>query len=80
MKIMLLDKINFLARLLNSHNTIEFQYNNFYYEIFESVESGYIVNLYSNNIKDEDGNYFDKYIVDGGLCTGSAKEAIKFML
>jgi len=46
------------------------------YEIFESAERGYVVNVYS----DEDGEYLDKYLVDGGLCSGTVKDAIEFML
>ena len=72
--------INTLSKLLDSGNTIEFKYNNLYYEIFESSESGYIVNVYTSDEKDEYGCYLDKHNIDGGLCSGSAKNAIEFML
>lgn len=73
--------INDFARMLEDGNTAEFIFNDFYYEIFESCcDAGYVVNIYSSNQKDENGNYLDKYMIDGGLCTGSAKDAVEFML
>ena len=75
------NKFNTLSRVLKSKSSVEFQHNGLFYEIFESVSSeGYIVNVYSNNMKDEDGEYLDVYELDGGLCTGSARDAIEFML
>ncbi len=72
--------INTLSKLLDMGETVEFIYNNLFYEIFESSESGYIVNVYSSDKKDEYGCYLDKHNIDGGLCTGSAKNAVEFML
>ncbi len=72
--------IDDFANILKDGNTAEFIFNDFYYEIFESCEEGYVVNIYSSNQKDENGNYLDKYMIDGGLCTGSAKDAVEFML
>jgi len=69
-----------LSKILDAEQSVEFIFNNFYYEIFESSESGYIVNVYSSDEKDEYGCYLDKHNIDGGLCTGSAKNAIEFML
>jgi len=74
------NKINRLSRILKNETSVEFQHNGFYYEVFESADTGYIVNLYSCNKKDENGKYLDKYELDGGLCTGSARDAIEFML
>ena len=74
------NKIYTLARVLKNEKNVEFKHNGFYYEVFESADSGYVVNLYSNDKKDEDGEYLDKYLVDGGLCTGSAKDAVEFMM
>ena len=75
------NKFNTLARVLKNESGVEFQHNGLFYEIFESVSSeGYIVNVYSNNMKDEDGEYLDAYELDGGLCTGSARDAVEFML
>jgi len=72
--------INTLSKLLELGDTVEFTYNNLYYEIFKSSESGYIINIYSSDEKDKDGCYLDKYNIDGGLCTGNSKDAIEFML
>ncbi len=73
-------KIMALSKMLENGKTVEFIFSGFYYEIFESTNSGYIVNVYCDNQRDEDGYYLDKNILDGGLCTGSAKDAIGFML
>lgn len=72
--------ISTLSKLLDIGNTIEFTYNDLYYEIFESSESGYIVNIYTSNEKDEFDCYLEKYNIDGGLCSGSSKDAIEFMM
>ena len=45
-----------------------------------TTDSGYVVNVYSSDEKDEDEDYLDKHLVDGGICTGSALDAIHFML
>ena len=72
--------INTLSKLLELGETVEFKYNDLYYEIFDSADSGYVVNIYSSYEKDKYDCYLEKNIVDGGLCTGSAKDAIEFML
>jgi len=74
------NKINTLARILNNKNIVEFKHNELYYEIFKSADSGFIVNLYSNDARDEDSELIEANIVDGGLCDGSAKDAVEFML
>ena len=48
-------------------------------EEFESAESGYMINIYSSNEKDDDGEYLFENI-DGGQFDGNAKDAIEFML
>ena len=68
-----------LTYILEEIGKIEFEHNNLFYEIFESAESGYMINIYSSNEKDEDDEYLFENI-DGGLCTGSPKDAIEFML
>jgi len=73
-------KINKLTKTLEQNKAVEFKHNGFYYEVFESADSGYIVNLYSSDTKDEHGRYLDEHLIDGGLCTGGAKDAIEFML
>lgn len=69
-----------LADILKTNKSLEFQYKNLYYQIFESSELGYCVNVYSTNQKDENGDYLDCNLVDGGVCTGSAKDAIGFLI
>lgn len=72
--------IDTLSKILDHYQKVEFRYNNLYYEIFDSSNGGYMVNIYSEDEKDEDNCYLDEYLVDGGLCTGSCKDAIEFML
>ena len=72
--------ISTLAKILKLYQRVEFRYNNLYYEIFDSSATGYVINIYSSDKKDEDGYYIDENIVDGGLCTGTNKDAIEFMM
>lgn len=69
-----------LADILKTNKSLEFEYKNLHYQIFESSELGYCVNVYSSNDKDENGDYLDSNLVDGGVCTGSAKNAVEFLL
>ena len=74
-------KFKELEDTLENGETIEFKYNGLFYEIFEFVTSaGYIVNIYSSDEKDENDEYLEENLVDGGLCSGSAEDAILFML
>ena len=72
--------INELAITFKNKQSVEFEYNNLFYEIFESCDTGYIVNLYSSNEKDKNGEYLKINNVDGGLCTGSASDAVWFIV
>ena len=72
--------ITALSKFLDLNQNVEFKYNNLYYEIFTSANSGYIVNLYSSNEKDDEGEFIEVNLVDSGLCSGSARDAIEFML
>ena len=75
------NKINSLARVLKTKNSVEFNHNKFYYEIFLSADSGFIVNLYSSDMRDSEGELIESNHIDGGLCdTDLAIDAIKFML
>ena len=74
------NNISKLADILKKDTYVEFAYNNLFYEIFESANGGYMVNLYSSNEKDEDGCFLEENIIDGGLCTGSASDAVWFMV
>ena len=69
-----------LSKFLILNQSVEFAYNSLYYEVFESADSGYVVNVYSSNEKDNEGELIEANIIDGGLCTGSARDAIEFML
>jgi hypothetical protein len=73
-------KIKKLTKALRQNKAVEFRHNGFHYEVFESMNSGYIVNLYSSGTQDEYGSYLDEHLIDGGLCTGDAEDAIGFML
>ena len=72
--------ISTLSKILFIYQKVEFKYNNLYYEIFDSTNSGYVINVYSSNQTDEDGYYLEENIVDGGLCTGDTRDAVEFML
>ncbi len=48
----------------------------FFYEIFESDNGGYMVEVYDMS----DDEVRTLTYVDGGLCTGSAFDAVGFML
>ena len=74
------NNISRLANILEKEKSVEFKYNNLFYEIFESCDTGYIVNLYSSDEKDKNGEYLETNNVDGGLCTGSASDAVWFMV
>ncbi|MCW8895028.1 hypothetical protein [Sulfurimonas sp.] len=80
MTVLAKNKINSLARILKNENNVEFKHNGLYYEVFESADSGFMVNLYSSDEKDLDGEYIEANLVDGGLCSGGTKDAIEFML
>ena len=74
-------RIASFVKTLESKKFVDFSYNEFYYEVFESsCSDGYIVNVYTDNEKDENGSYLEKHEVDGALCTGSARDAVEFML
>ena len=51
--IMCRTNISKLADILEKNKSVEFKYNNLFYEIFESCDTGYIVNLYSSDEKDK---------------------------
>lgn len=65
--------------ILKRDKEVEFEYNGFYYEIFKSTDSSYIVNMYCSNERD-DGCYLEKNLIDGGVCYGNPMDAIRFMI
>lgn len=82
MKIEIMNEIKLkeLADILRCNRYLEFEYENLYYQISGSGEIGYVINIYSSKDKDDNGDYLDCYLVDGGLCTGSSRDAIEFIL
>lgn len=72
--------ISKLSEILEKEKSVEFKYNNLFYQIEERSYGGYVVNLYSSNEKDEDDEYLEENLVDGGLCSGSASDAVWFMV
>lgn len=73
--------ISTLAKILDLYQRVEFKYKDQYFEVFISdSENGYMINVYSNSQKDEDGYFLDENIVDGGLCSGNSCDAIEFMM
>ena len=73
-------KIEVLADILQRDNIVEFFHKSLYYEIFTSADSGFVVNLYTSDERDEDEELIEANMIDGGLCSGSQKDAIGFML
>jgi len=73
-------KIEELAGILQSANIVEFFHKGLYYEVFLSADSGYIVNIYSSDERDDEGELIESNMLDGGLCSGSEKDAVSFML
>ena len=75
------NKINSLVRVLKNENIVEFNHNEFYYEIFLSADSGFVINLYSSDKRDKDGELIESNLVDGGLCdSANERDAIEFIL
>jgi len=72
--------VSTLSKILDLYQRVEFKYNNSYYEVFDAADGGYMINLYSTDEKDEDGYFLEENVIDGGLCTGTSKDAIEFML
>ena len=74
------EKFSLLTHLIQQGKKVEFMHNQHYYEIFTSAIEGYVINVYSDNSKDKYGEYLQKNILDGGICSGSAEDALVFML
>lgn len=71
------DRLTDKAKILEETEKVMFEHNQLIYEVFLRSDGDYEVNIYS----------FDDFIsgdeleaVDGGCCTGSAKDAVEFML
>ena len=63
---------------LKRHGEVKFFKGDHSYHIFDSQnEDGYVVDKYDN----DEAEYTDDYeCIDGGLCTGSAEDALEFMI
>lgn len=69
------------ATKLRKNRSVEFTFGGHITDIFESTEGGWYITLYPENAqKDENGYYNPEDEVDGGLCDGSAKDAITYMI
>ena len=66
--------INAYAAILESEHAVTFEDGDTIYRIWANDE-GWNVNVYEEH---QDGDHF--YESDGGLCTGTARDAIEFML
>ncbi len=72
--------LSILADSLKTNRSLDFKHKGLFYQIFESDDLGYIINIYTSNDRDENDDLLDSNMIDGGVCTGSAKDAIKFMI
>ena len=59
---------------LKNNGQVAFIHHKVLYVIYESiVEEGYMIDMYDPfNLSDD--------VIDGGLCTGSAEDAVEFMI
>ncbi len=70
-----------LTRKLETEGSVEFIHNGLLFLIWESEsEAGYVVDVFDPYILYESYNDEVPEPLDGGLCTGSARDAIEFML
>lgn len=71
-----------LINELRKNQAVQFVYQENFYDIFQSVEGGYIYNIYPNQpdlIFDEDGEFVEDEQLDGGLCTGNERDVFTFI-
>lgn len=71
-----------LINELKVNKAVQFIYQENFYDIFESVEGGYIYSIYPNQpdlIFDEDGELIEDEQLDGGLCTGRERDVFTFI-
>lgn len=70
------------SRTLERMNTIEYCFDGLIYHIFDSsCENGWHVTTYPKDaVKDEDGEFDPDDAIDGGFCSGSAFDAITFLI
>lgn len=69
------------AAKLRKTNCVEFKFGGCITDIFDGSEGGWYMTTYSEDAKkDEDGNFNEDDELDGGLCTGSAFNAVTFFI
>lgn len=80
------DVSNFLIEALiekiKKTDCAQFSYQGCFYDIFDSVEGGYIYNVYPDDLDlifDENGDLKDEEELDGGLCDGDERDVLTFI-
>ena len=69
------------AKELKEKLFVEFIFEDSLIEIFESSEGGWYITLFPSDAqKDSDGDFNSDDEIDGGLCTGSALNAVMFFI
>jgi len=64
--------------ILETQGYLTFEYDGFIFEINEGSEGGFMVEIYEPTYTDDDD--IEAVHVDGGLCTGSERDAVEFMI
>lgn len=69
------------AAKLRKNRNVEFKFGGCISDIFESSEGGWYMTIYEEDAKkDENGDFDEDDEIDGGLCTGSAINAVTFFI
>ena len=69
------------ATKLRKNRNVEFKFGGCIIDIFESSEGGWHITVYEEDAKkDENGDFNEDDEIDGGLCTGSAINAVTFFI
>ena len=74
--------IEALIEKIKKTDCAQFSYQGCFYDIFDSVEGGYIYNVYPDDLDlifDENGDLKDEEELDGGLCTGDERDVLTFI-
>lgn len=69
------------ATKLRKNRNVEFKFGSCITDIFEGSEGGWYIAIYDEDAeKDENGCFNEDDEIDGGLCTGSAINAVTFFI
>ena len=69
------------ATKLRKNRNVEFKFGGCIIDIFESSEGGWYITIYPHDVKkDEDGELNPDDELDGGLCDGSAFNAVTYFI